>query len=362
MTRPPRLYLDWNAAAPLRPEAKGAMLSAMEAAGNPSSIHAEGRAARAILEKAREQVAALAGCKPAEVVFVSGATEAAALALGEAQGGVWGRADLHPSAEVWRDPALTEAQARAEGRILAYPAAEGETGAIRLPEAEAAARSGAKVFLDAAQAAGKIRWRFDAAPLWAASLSASKIGGPKGCGALILREGAEIRPLLRGGGQESNRRAGTENLVGIAGFGAAAEAALRDLEAGVWEAVRRRRDRWEAALKAVAPEALVFAADGPFPTCERLPNVCAFALAGWTAETQLMQLDLAGVAVSSGSACSSGKVAPSHVLKAMGVPEDLARCAIRVSLGPTTADDEIDRFIAIWTGLLKRRPKPQAAA
>lgn len=353
MTSRPRLYLDWNAAAPLRPEAKGAMLAAMEIAGNPSSIHAEGRAARAILEEARERVAALAGCKPAEVIFTSGATEAAALALGSRTPRPWGSPELHPSALVWRDPEASEA----EGRLLAFPAAEGETGAIRLEAAEAAARSGAQVFLDAAQAAGKIRWSFNDAPYWAASLSASKLGGPKGCGALILREGAEIAPLLKGGGQESNRRAGTENLVGIAGFGAAAEAARRDLESGIWERVRARRDRWEAALKAAAPEAVLFAAEGP-----RLPNVSAFALAGWRASTQVMQLDLAGAAVSSGSACSSGKVAPSHVLKAMGVPEDLAACAIRLSLGPTTTDDEIDQFIEIWTGLLKRRPKPQAAA
>ncbi len=353
MSRLPRLYLDWNAAAPLRPEAKSAMLAAMETAGNPSSVHAEGRAARSILETARERLAALVGCKPAEVVFTSGATEAAAMILANPPGGLraWGPPDLHSCVMAWRDPEISEEQARAEGRLLAFAAVEGETGAIRLEQAEAAARSGAQVFLDAAQAMGKIAWRFDAAPFRAAVLSSSKFGGPKGCGALILREGVEIEPLLKGGGQESRRRSGTENLIGIAGMGAAAEAAKRDLEAGVWAQVRDRRDRWEAALKAEAPEAAIFAAEGP-----RLPNTSAFALPGWRSDTHMMQLDLAGVAVSSGSACSSGKVAASHVLKALGVPEPLAQGAIRVSLGPTTTDAEIDRFIEIWTGLHKRRP------
>ena len=359
-----RIYLDWNAAAPLRPEAKAAMLAAMEASGNPSSIHAEGRAARAILETAREEVAALAGCKPSEVIFTSGATEAAAILLKPESGNAarpLGPPDLHPCLRAWSDSATLEEISALEetgGRMLALAAAEGETGAVRLDAAIQIARKGARVFLDASQAFGKIPWRFDSAPFEAAAVSASKIGGPKGCGALILREGLEAAPLLKGGGQESGRRAGTENLVGIAGFGAAAAAARRDLESGVWEEVRARRDLWEAALKAAAPEAAIFAVEAP-----RLPNTSAFALPGWAAATHMMQLDLAGVAVSSGSACSSGKVAASPVLTSMGIPPELAQGAIRVSLGPSTSDAEIQQFIEIWTGLRKRRPKtPQAAA
>jgi cysteine desulfurase len=328
-----RVYLDWNATAPLRDEARAAMVAAMDVVGNPSSVHAEGRAARGLVEKARAQVAAAVGCKPAEVVFTSGATEAAA---------VLGRL---PVAAVEVDPTAHDclwSQRRAgEGsRAIGWGYANNETGLI----VDAPAReAGVPLMLDIVQAVGKVPFSFAWSGAEMAVVSAHKFGGPKGVGALILRDGVEALPVLTGGGQEMGRRAGTENIIGIAGMGAAAEAAQRDLEAGVWEGVAELRNILESALSSVANNTISVGKEA-----SRLPNTLCLIAPGWKGETQVMAMDLAGFAISAGSACSSGKVRASRVLKAMGFDEAQASQAIRVSLGPGVTKEEVLRFADLW--------------
>ncbi|SEA45770.1 cysteine desulfurase family protein [Rubrimonas cliftonensis] len=354
-----RVYLDWNATAPLRPEARAAMLAAMDALGNPSSVHAEGRAARAILEVARADVAALAGCAPEAVVFTSGATEAAALAApglpmrcsAVEHDAVALRYGLASALPVDGD-GVAVLDSVEDGAPLALMAAQNETGALQ-PVAEAAAR--APVFCDAAQAVGRVAFDFDGLGIRAAAVSAHKLGGPAGVGAAILRDGRAgdgwLTAQTGGGfGQEKGARPGTQNLIGVAGFGAAAAAAARDLDGGVWERVRALRDAMEARLVEAAPDAIIISHGAP-----RLPNTTCVATPGWRAETQVMQVDLAGFAVSAGAACSSGKVGPSRALRAMGLDEDIASSAIRISLGPTTTRHDIDRFCAAWAGFHARR-------
>jgi cysteine desulfurase len=337
-----RVHLDWNAGAPLRPEARAAMVAAMELRGNPSSVHAEGRAARATLERARAQVAALAGCDPERVVFTSGATEAAALAAANLSP-LAGGAVEHPCVAAWlRAPLPVDAQgvvdasAAAPGAALALQVANSETGVIQ-PEA------GRPVALtDAAQAAGRIAWT---APRDGyAILSSVKLGGPAGVGALIVPAGVDPAPIAPGGGQERGRRPGTENLIGAAGFGAAAAAAQAELRAGAWEQVETLRDRLAERLADAAGDAISIGRG-----VARLPNTLCLAVPGWAGETQVMALDLAGFAISAGMACSSGKVGESPVLRAMGLPTLTARSAIRVSLGPTTTECDIDGFVLAWT-------------
>ena len=341
----PRAYLDWNATAPLRSEARAAMAEAMDVVGNPSSVHAEGRAARALLERGRERLARALGAEAGEVVFTSGATEAAALALRGR--GLQGAAVEHDCVAAWIEPTLP---VDAHGRVAvadpgrsALQAANSETGVLQdLPPGLA--------FVDAVQAVGKVPFAFDWTGARAAAVSAHKLGGPKGIGALLLAPGAELEPLLAGGGQERGRRAGTENLIGIAGFAAAAEAAVADLARGVWEPVAEFRDILEQGLDAA-----------PIPTiligkaARRLPNTTAFAVPGWRGETQVMQMDLAGFAISAGSACSSGKVRASRVLRAMGYDATTASSAVRVSLGPMTTREEVLRFAEAWGQQARRR-------
>ncbi|MEN9410797.1 MAG: hypothetical protein RL216_2771 [Pseudomonadota bacterium] len=329
----PRVYLDWNATAPLRDEARAAMVAAMDVVGNPSSVHAEGRAARALVEKARAQVAAAVGCKPAEVVFTSGATEAAA---------VLGRL---PVAAVEIDPTAHDclwAQRRAgEGsRAIGWGYANNETGLIVEPPAREA---GVALMLDIVQAVGKVPFSFAWSGAEMAVVSAHKFGGPKGVGALIVRDGVETLPVLVGGGQEMGRRAGTENIIGIAGMGAAAEAAQRDLEAGVWDGVAELRNILEGALSSETNNTISVGKGA-----SRLPNTLCLIAPGWKGETQVMAMDLAGFAISAGSACSSGKVKASRVLKAMGFDEAQASSAIRVSLGPGVTKEEVLRFADVW--------------
>jgi cysteine desulfurase len=360
-----RAYLDYNATAPLRPEGRAAIAAALDIAGNPSSIHAEGRAARALVEEARREVAALAGARARDVIFTASGTEAANLALapGVAAAGVAPLERLivsateHPCALGGHRFAKHEiAPAAADGRIdldalarlldgppalVALQAANNETGVLQ-PVAEAAdmvhARGGLLV-CDAAQAAGRLPLAEVARGADILLLSAHKFGGPKGAGAaVILREGLHIEPLLRGGGQERGRRAGTENVAALAGFGAAARAA----HAGLPEEAARLaalRDACEREVRALAPDAVAFGAEAP-----RLPNTLAFAIPGLPAATLLMRLDLEGVAVSSGSACSSGKVGPSHVLAAMGVAPGLAAGALRLSLGWASGPADVEAF------------------
>ncbi len=329
-----RAYLDWNATAPLRPEARAAMLRAMDALGNPSSVHGEGRAAKAILETARRQVAAAAGVGSGDVVFASGATEAAALAL--AGRGYVATGVEHPCVLAWAGIG-TGAAAQ-----TALQLANNETGMISdLPDGLG--------FTDAVQGFGKIPFAFDWSGAMVAAISAHKIGGPKGIGALLVKSGVELPAQIKGGGQESGRRAGTENLIGIAGFGAAAEAAARDVDAGLWNDVRDLRDGLEERLLGNAPDAVVVGRE-----INRLPNTICLAVAGWKGETQVMQMDLAGFAVSAGSACSSGKVRPSKVLQAMGYDDLTAASAIRVSFGPSTKAEELDAFADAWTAQYQR--------
>lgn len=384
-----RVYLDWNATAPLRPEARSAMAAALDLTGNPSSVHAEGRAARAAVERARAQVAALAGCAPHQVVFTSGATEANMLALRWASAAIYastahpsliaaaqaetlgdapapvtadGRLDLSDAAlQAWREAAVTGLPG-VDAACLAFDAANGETGVLEeiaaVREALRRARRGGVAWLghcDITQRVGRLPFAFAETGLRSAALSAHKIGGPKGAGALIHDDSLDPTPLLGGGGQEGGWRAGTENLAGIVGFGAAAEAAAREAADGAWERVAALRDRLEARIMAASDGTIRIGAEAP-----RLPNTSCFATPGWLGETQVIQLDLAGFAVSAGSACSSGKVRESHVLTAMGFDDATARSAIRVSIGPSTTEDEIDRFCDAWTGLYRKR-RAQAA-
>lgn len=333
-----RVYLDWNATAPLRLEARAAMVRAMDLMGNPSSVHAEGRAARGMIERARAQVAALVGADAAGIVFTSGATEAAAIAL--ASGGIKACAIEHDCVAAWTEPCLT-ADAAGAVRIddpagSALQAANSETGVLQdLPQGLA--------LIDAVQAVGKVAFDFERTGARMAIVSAHKLGGPRGVGALALRPGVEVAVLLRGGGQEAGRRAGTENLAGIAGFGAAAAAAAADLAAGVWQGVAEIRNILEESLEQAAPQTIFVGKDSA-----RLPNTSCFATPGWKGETQVMQMDLAGFAVSAGSACSSGKVRASRVMRAMGFAEVVAGSAVRVSLGPQTTREQVLGFVAAW--------------
>jgi len=376
-----RAYLDWNATAPLRPQARAAMVEALDAIGNPSSVHAEGRAARGIVEAARERVAVLVGAEPRHVVFTAGGTEANMLALSPKTGGRWQRllasAIEHPSVRSGgRFAAVEELAVTAAGLIdladLAHRLAAGppalvsimlannETGVVQ-PVAEAARlahEAGSLLHVDAVQAAGRIPCDINALGADLLTLSGHKIGGPKGAGALVKRAPLQLDPLVTGGGQERGERAGTENVAAIAGFGAAAGAAEADLAAESAR-VRALRDRLEAGLRAATPDLIIFGTDA-----ERLPNTTLFGLEGMKAETAIILFDLAGVAVSSGAACSSGKVQPSHVLKAMGVAPALARSAVRVSLGPTTTEDDIERFLTAWitvSGALLEKSRGMAA-
>ena len=354
-----RVYLDWNATAPLRPEAREAMVAAMDVIGNPSSVHAEGRAAKALVERARARVAGAVGCKPAEVVFTSGATEAASVLADSPEGGaVFVDGTAHDA--LWSHARRAE-RPDGPGHVLAMGLANSETGIVTPPPEKVEGRwpSGEggraeRLCLDITQAVGRIPFSFAWSGADMAILSAHKLGGPKGVGALILREGTGIAPLSTGGGQEMGRRSGTENIIGIAGFGAAAEAAMRDLEAGVWAGVERLRNILEISLASGAKET-IFIGKG----ADRLPNTSCFATPGWKGETQVMQMDLAGFAISAGSACSSGKVRESRVLRAMGYDRSVAASAIRVSLGPHTTEDDVARFAEAW---LRQHEKFRARA
>ena len=363
-------YLDYNATAPIRPEALAAMTAALAEPGNASSVHGPGRRARRLIEEARAKVAALAGVEPSWVTFTSGGTEANNLALGglpaarilvsagehdsvlqaaaQAQ-----RIGLTPDGLVDLDAlaaALEGAPPQAAGgTLVSVMLANNETGVIQ-PIAQVAAlvrAAGAWLHCDAVQAAGKIPLDMLALDADLMTLSAHKLGGPPGVGALLARPELPLAALQRGGGQERRRRAGTENLAGIAGFGAAAETALEDLAEA--QRLGELRDHFEHEIKSLAPGLQVFGGAAP-----RLPNTSCIAVAGLPAETQIMALDLAGVAVSSGAACSSGKVQPSHVLSAMGVAPELAAGAIRVSLGWASTAEDVARLLAAWGDLYRR--------
>ncbi len=340
-----RVYLDWNATAPLRPEARAAMVAAMDVVGNPSSVHGEGRVAKALVERARGQVAVAFGALAADIVFVSGATEGAALAM--AGRGLASAAVEHEAVAAWGDGALT---VEPSGRVVVMDAGQSavqlvnsETGVMQeLPRGIAVS--------DMTQAFGKVPVAFDWSGAEMALISAHKLGGPKGIGALVIRRGLDVEARIRGGGQEMGRRSGTENVVGIAGFGAAAEAAVRDLDAGAWDRVAKLRTFLETSLEGSGSPTILVGKEST-----RLPNTSCLITPGWKGETQVMALDLAGFAVSAGSACSSGKVRESAVLRAMGYGPGEADCAIRVSLGPDVTEEQVARFADAFRRLRDRR-------
>ena len=344
-----RVYLDWNATAPLRPEARDAMISALDVVGNPSSVHAEGRAVRALVERSRATVAEAIGCKPNEIVFTSGATEAARVLAHHPEGyGVFVDDTAHDALWVHNDPGRWDERPTGPGHTLAMGLANSETGVVTEPERVDGqypfGRARADwLLLDVTQAIGRIPWSFAWSGADFAVLSAHKLGGPKGIGALVLRDGFDITPLSEGGGQEMGRRSGTENVIGIMGFAAAVEAAMQDLQRGAWDRVAELRNILETTLAADAKETIFVGKDAV-----RLPNTSCFATPGWKGETQVMVMDLAGFAISSGSACSSGKVRESRVLRAMGFDARTASSAVRVSLGPTTTEGEVMRFADAW--------------
>jgi cysteine desulfurase len=369
-----RVYLDWNATAPLRPEAREAMAAAWSLSGNPSSVHAEGRQARRLVEEARASISGAVGALPRNLTFVSGGTEANTLALTPGL-----RREQGFPVKRLLVSAIEHASVLAGGRfpveaigtvgvtrsglldldrlrtmleggppaLVSVMLANNETGAVQ-PAAAAAEivhAAGGLMHIDAIQAFGKIPFDIKAIGADLITLSAHKIGGPKGIGAVVLAEGVlPPEPLLRGGGQELGRRAGTENVAGIAGFGAAVRTAMPALEK---EAIRLEslRNRLETGLRQT-PGIIVFSEE-----VARLPNTTLFTVPGIKAETAVIGFDLAGIAVSSGSACSSGKVQPSHVLQAMGFGPELAQGAVRLSLGWSTSEADVDRCLEAWRKL-----------
>jgi cysteine desulfurase len=372
---PDRVYLDWNATTPLRPEVREAMAAALDLPGNPSSVHEEGRKARRLVEDARAAVAGAVGALPRNAVFTSGGTEANALALTPGL-----RLKSGPPVQRLVVSAIEHASVLAGGRFAADaistvgvsgsglvnldrlreslasgpPAlvsvmlANNETGALQpvAGVAEIVHAEGGLLHVDAIQAFGKIPFDINEMDADLVTVSAHKIGGPKGIGAVLWTEGVQgLEPLLRGGGQERGHRAGTENVAGIAGFGAAVKAAMGALEKSAIR-LETLRNRLESGLRQT-PGVLIFSED-----VRRLPNTTLFTMPGLKAETAVIGFDLAGIAVSSGSACSSGKVQPSHVLEAMGLGRELAQGAVRLSLGWSTSDADIDCCLETWRKLI----------
>jgi cysteine desulfurase len=371
---PDRVYLDWNATTPLRPEARVAMAAAWDLSGNPSSVHAEGRASRRLVEDARAAVAGALGADARNVVFTSGGTEANSLALApglrrnsglpinrlvvsaieHASVLTGGRFPREAVETVGVDKSgvvdlghLRDTLADGPPALVSVMSANNETGALQ-PVAEVADivhNSGGLLHVDAIQSYGKILFDISRLKADLISISAHKLGGPKGAGALVLGEGlGGLEALLRGGGQEQGRRAGTENVAGIASFGAAVKAAMTSLDDDMAR-VEKLRNRLEAGLRQTRG-GFVFSENVP-----RLPNTTLFTVPGLKAETAVIGFDLEGIAVSSGSACSSGKVQPSHVLEAMRFPPDVAKGAVRLSLGWSTTEADIDRCLEAWRKL-----------
>jgi cysteine desulfurase len=371
MSKEKPVYLDYNATTPVRPEAIAAVSDALVLQGNPSSSHAAGRAARAVMERARDQVASAVGASAAEVIFTSGGTEANGATLKGT-----GARYLVVSA-VEHDSVISGSKAtgipvhivpvsqqgvvdlealeqllvsEGEGGLVSVMLANNETGVIQPIRSivDIAAKYDAKVHCDAVQALGKIEVNFPDLGVDYMSISAHKIGGPKGVGALVMKAGAEVSPLVSGGGQEKGRRSGTENLPGIAGFGAAATLVPQSLEH--MQALKDLRDHMEAQIKACTSDATIFG-----DQTARLPNTTNVSMPGVTNELQLMTFDLRGLYVSAGSACSSGKVSASHVLSAMGVGDAVAGNSIRISLGWDSKADDVDQFVDAWREVYERQ-------
>jgi len=384
-----RVYLDANAGAPLLPEVRSAMVAALDVAANPSSVHAEGRRARALVEEARASVAEAVGGGPENVIFTSGATEAAALALTpdlvsgherRRAGRLYVGATEHPcvlagarfpDSSVTRLPVTRSGEidlAALEGLFRQHDPAEGvpylalmlannETGVIHPVAAAAriAKTHGGIVFCDAVQALGRLPIDIHALGVDFLALSAHKLGGPQGIGALVMADDAlRPEPLLTGGGQERRRRAGTENVIAIVGFGVAARLAVHHLSRV--DRVMALQARLEQEIRAISPEAVVIG-----EAADRLANTTLFAAPGISAETAVVAFDLEGIAVSAGSACSSGKLGPSHVLEAMGASPEICRSGVRVSLTSTATAADVDAFSTAWRSIHARLRQSQAA-
>lgn len=372
------VYLDYNATTPLKPDVITLMQEVMGCVGNASSVHSFGRDARRCVETAREQVAAMVGTHPNQVTFTSGATESNNAVLKHFAGQrILVCATEHPSVRVCLPPGSVEFIPVTKDGLVDMAAFEAmledgdapalisvmmvnnETGVIQ-PVADIAKKARARhkdVFIhtDAVQASGRIKIDFPALHVDFMSLSAHKCGGPQGVGALICAPGTPSVTFMHGGGQEKRQRAGTENVAGIAGFGKAAELAVADLDK--YHTLAPLRDRLEAEILKAAPDAQIFGKNAP-----RTSNTTALCYCGIPAETQLMNLDLAGIAVSSGSACSSGAFKPSPVLQAMGANNTQASCTLRISMGWGTQPSDVERFIDAWTSLYQRlRPEAKEA-
>ncbi len=376
-------YLDWNGATPLCDPARQAMIAAMDVTGNPSSVHSGGRRAKALIDGAREEVAALVDCQPGEVIFTSGATEAtnwvlrdprwslvflsaveheAVLMAAERAGADKANLSVAGNGLVEAGPMRSFLEARAvAGTLVCVQAANSETGVVQNLRAavDAAARVDGRVFTDACQSVGRrddagSTFSFAESGVHYAAITGEKFGGPAGVGALIVKEGCELKPFLVGGGQELRHRSGTENLLGIVGMGAAARNA-RENPQHKW--VRRLSLYLRSMIETIAEDAVEIGHDAT-----RLLNTTCVAVPGWKASTQMMQLDLKGVSVSAGSACSSGKVSESKVLRAMGHDRALASSAIRISIGPATTEDDIARFVDVWGAFYRDRVEKARAA
>ncbi len=369
------IYLDYNAGAPIKPAVRAAMMESMERHGNPSSVHRFGRVATRHVEEARASVAAFAGVKPAQVIFTASGTEANATALrGLKAAQVITSVIEHDSVLantpnalrlpvtadgiVDLDAAAKIIKAAPAGSLVSVMLVNNETGVIQ-PIAEIAAiakAAGHFMHTDAVQAAGRLPLDFESMHVDFLTLSAHKIGGPQGIGALIVGEKTVFEPMMKGGGQEMNRRAGTENVAAIAGFGVAVQLAADDLRD--MPRLAALRDALQASLAKAGDDVAVIGARAP-----RAGNTLCVAMRGVSNETQVVGMDLAGIAVSAGSACSSGKVKVSHVLRAMGCTNDIAASALRISLGWNTQESDIARCVEAWRALYKRtRENRQAAA
>lgn len=370
----PMHYLDYNASAPLKPAVREAVLEALTLTGNASSVHMAGRRARAVVEKARTQIATMTGVAPAQIVLTGGGAEANNMAIGGWRGAVFASVAAHDSVRacIGRplipvdhnglvDPAALEAALAVAPApaLVSVILVNNETGVIQpMADIQAIARRfEAKIHVDAVQAAGKLPLDMQALGADLMSLSAHKIGGPQGVGALIIAAGTELAPLLRGGGQEQRRRAGTENVAGIAGFGQAATMIEKDL--AQQDRLRIWRDGIEASIRAgsfsgiPAPDAIIAGAGAA-----RAANTSCIIMPGIKGMAQVMALDLAGIAVGSGAACSSGKVAASHVLQAMGYDRELAGAAIRISLGWDSRWEDAEAVAQNWQMLYQRLRHP----
>ena len=340
-----RVYLDYNSTSPLTEPSKRSMLNAFELVGNASSIHAEGRKARGIVEKAREQIANVIDCEPDNLIFTSGATEGAALLLKERNfkcGAV-----EHPCVSAWCDEEL---RVRENGVINIKDAmyssvqlANSETGILqKIPKG--------LYMSDVVQAVGKLNFSFKNSGLKSAIISAHKFGGPAGVGVVVAKPNLDLEPQIIGGGQESGRRSGTENVVAIAGFGSAIEFAKIRLDDGLWDGVEELRDFLEDELANSSPSTIFIGKE-----VDRLPNTSCFVTGGWSGSMQVMQMDIGGFAVSAGSACSSGAIRSNKALISMGFDARISDCAIRVSIGTETTKSQVQLFARNWAKAYSER-------